>query len=126
MCNTSRGCDLCSRFCSKLLCKHQNECQGLHWRQKQVTIMPSVVHYRCAKCNQLVTYEIVHITNDMKHDAHMVKIFTERSINVLKHNNVNIRKIISLWIKPPPSTRIKQHLITLPIVISQYRKIILG
>ena len=30
----------------------------------------------------------------MKHNAHIVKMFTERSINVLKQNSVNIHKII--------------------------------
>ena len=80
-------------FAQNYLCQHQNECQGLHWRHKQVTIMPTVVHYRCPKCNQLVTHEIVNITDDMKHDAHIVKMFTERSINVLKQNKVNTCKI---------------------------------
>ena len=48
----------------------------------------------CPKYNQLVTHEIVNITDDMKHDAHIVKTLTERSINVLKQNNVNIHKIV--------------------------------
>ena len=91
-------------FAQNYLCQHQNESQGLHWRHKQVTIMPNVVHYRCSKCNELVTHEMVNITDDMKHDAHIVKMFTERSINVLKQNNVNIDyvKSSSLWIKPLP------------------------
>ena len=101
MCNTSRPKNILvgdvifvHDFAQNYLCQHQNECQGLHWRHKQLTIMPTIVHYRCTKCNQLVTYEIVHITDDMKHNAHMVKIFTERSISILKQNNINIHKII--------------------------------
>ena len=113
-------------FAQNYLCQHQNECQGLHWRHKQVTIMLTVVHYRCSKCNQLETHEIVNITDDMKHDAHMVKMFTERSINVLKQNNVNIRKIIKFMDQAPSQYKNKTALITLPIVIYQYRKIILG
>ena len=31
-------------FVQNYLCQHQNEFQGLHWRHKQVTIMPIVVH----------------------------------------------------------------------------------
>ena len=88
-------------FAQNYLCQHQNECQGLHWRHKQVTIMPTVVHYKCHKCNQLVTHEIVNITDDIKHDAHIVKMFTERSINVLKQNNVNIHKIIEFTDQAP-------------------------
>ena len=102
MCNTSRPKEyilvgdviFVHHFMQNYLCKHQNECQGLHWRHKQVTIIPTVVHYRCTKCNQLVTY-------DIKHDAHMVKIFRERSINVLKQNNINICKIIEFMDQAP-------------------------
>ena len=82
-----------------------------------------LVHYRCAKCNQIVTHEIVHITDDMTHDAHLVKVFTEKSIQVIKKNNV---KSSSFWIKHPPSTKIKWPLLTLPILKFLYRKIILA
>ena len=37
----------------------------------------------------------------MKHDAHIVKMFTERSINVLNQNNVNIHKIIEFMDQAP-------------------------
>ena len=49
-------------FAQNYLCKHQNEVQGLHWRHKQVTLMPTVAHYKCSKCQQLVTHEIVHVS----------------------------------------------------------------
>ena len=81
-------------FTQNYLCQHQNECQGLHWRHKQVTVMPTVANYKCCKYEQLVTHDIVHITDDMKHDVHIVKMFTEKSIKVLQNNNVNIHKII--------------------------------
>ena len=53
-------------FTQNYLCKHQNECQGLHWRHEQVTVMPTVVHYVCLRngCKNLVTHEIVHISED--------------------------------------------------------------
>ena len=37
----------------------------------------------------------------MKHEAHIVRMFTERSINVLKQNNVNIHKIIKFTDQAP-------------------------
>ena len=46
--------------------------------------MFTVAHYHCVKCEQLVTHEIVHITDDLKRDAHFVKLFTAKSIDVLK------------------------------------------
>ena len=70
-------------FMQNYLCHHQNEVKGLHWRHKQVMIIPTVAHYRCSKCNELVTHEIVHITDDMKHDAHLMKMFTDKSIQVV-------------------------------------------
>ena len=43
----------------------------------------------------------MHITDDMKHDAHIVKMFTEKSIQVLQNNNVNIHKIVEFTDKAP-------------------------
>ena len=60
-------------FAQNYLCQHQKEVQGLHWSHEQVTIMPTVVHYRCPKCHQLTTHDIVHITDDLKHDALLVR-----------------------------------------------------
>ena len=54
---------------------------------KQVTLMPTVAHYCCVKCEQLVTHEIV--------GQYLVKLFTSRSIKVLKVNNVYVCKIKS-------------------------------
>ena len=70
-------------FAQNYLCKHQREIQGLHWHHDQVTIMPTVAHYICATCKGMVTHEIVHVSDDMRHDAHLVKVFTERSEKVL-------------------------------------------
>ena len=38
-------------------------------------MIPTVAHYICSKkdCNGLVTHEIVHISPNLKHDAHVVK-----------------------------------------------------
>ena len=48
-----------------------------------------------------MTHKIVHVTDDMKHNAHLVKMFTEKSIHVLKDNNVNIHKIIEFTDQAP-------------------------
>ena len=58
--------------------------------------MPTVVHFRCPKCHQLTTHDIVYISDDLKHDAHLVKAFTTKSLAVLKENNVDIHKIIRI------------------------------
>ena len=88
-------------FAQNYLCKHQREVQGLHWCHEQVTVMPTVAHYVCSTCKGMVTHEIVHVSEDMKHDAHLVKVFTERSEKVLKDNKVPIRKIIEFTDQAP-------------------------
>ena len=88
-------------FAQNYLCTHQNECQGLHWHHKQVTVMPTVVHYVCSTCKGMVTHEIVHVTDDLKHDAHIVKKFTERTEEVLQQNAVPIHKIIEFTDQAP-------------------------
>ena len=88
-------------FAQTYLCLHQKEVQGLHWRHKQVTVMSTVVHYKCARWHQLTTHEIVHVSEDLKHDAHIVKVFTARSLSVLRKNKVDIRKIIEFTDQAP-------------------------
>ena len=88
-------------FAQNYLCQPQNEVQGLYWRYKQVTVMPTVAHFKCIKCHQLATHEIVHISDDLKHDAYLVKVFTQKNIQVLKSNNINIHKIIEFTDQAP-------------------------
>ena len=90
-------------FAQNYLCTHQNECQGLHWKHAQVTLMPSVAHYICTEkdCNALVTHEIVHISPDLKHDAHLVKQFTTKAIDVIRKNDINICKIVQFTNQVP-------------------------
>ena len=64
-------------------------------------MMPTVAHYKCSKCEQLVTHEIVHVTDDLKHDAHIVKMFTEKSIKILQNNYINMCKIIEFTDQAP-------------------------
>ena len=94
-------------FAQNYLCQHQNEVQGLHWRPKQVTVMPTVAHFKCSECHQLATHDIVHISDDLKHDAHLLKVFTQKSIQVLKSNNVNICKIIECTDQAPSQCKNK-------------------
>ena len=90
-------------FAQNYLCLHQHEVQAMHWCHQQVTIHPSCVTYRCPiqGCNQLVLHEIVHISDDLKHDAHLVKKFQAANIQVLKKRGVDIRKIIEFTDQAP-------------------------
>ena len=90
-------------FVQNYLCKHQNKCQGLHWKHEQVTLMPTVAHFICPQkeCSALVTHEIVHISPDLKHDADLVKQFTTKSVNVIEISSVLIHKIVQLTDQAP-------------------------
>ena len=90
-------------FSQNYLCSHQNECQGLHWKHAQVTMLPTVAHYICPKkdCNGLVTHEIVHISPNLKHDAHVVKQFTTLAIDVICKNGIKICKIVQFTDQAP-------------------------
>ena len=113
-------------FAQNYLCQQQNKAQGLHWVHKQVTLMPTLAHYCCVKCEQLVTHEIVHISDDLKHNALLVKPFTSKSGEVLKGNIVDIHKIIEFTDQPTSQYKDKLPLITLPIPKYLHRGIILA
>ena len=89
-------------FAQNYLCLHQNEPQGMHWEHKQVTLHPTVVYFRCKGCNNILTHEIGHVSNDLKHDAHLVKKFNEETFEVLHDRGIDIHKII-IFSDPAPS-----------------------
>ena len=86
--------------------------------------MPTVAHYKCSKCHQLVTHEIVHISDDMKYDAHLVKVFTQKSIQVLRSNHITIRKIIKFTDQAPSQYKNKTAFNHLANTTILYRKVI--
>ena len=46
-------------------------------------------------------HEVVHISDDMKHDAHIVKNFRTRTIEALQKNNIAVHKIIQFTDQAP-------------------------
>ena len=72
-------------------------------------MMPTVAHYICPKkdCNGPVTHEIVHISPDLKHDAHVVKQFTTLAIDVICKNGIKIHKIVQFTDQAPPQYKNK-------------------
>ena len=89
-------------FVQNYLCNLQNEPQALHWLHKQATLHPTVVHYKCPvdTCHA-VTPEVVHISNDLKHDMHLVEKFPNATMKVLKDHNVEVHKIIKFTDQAP-------------------------
>ena len=74
----------------------QNESQGMHWDHKQVTLHPTVAYYICPNenCNKMVTHELVHSSDDLKHDANLVKRFHHISVEQIKKQKILIHKTV--------------------------------
>ena len=85
------------------LCLLQNEPQGMHWEHKQVTLHPTVAYYSCPNehCSSTLTHELIHISEDLKHDAHIVKKFVNENIKVVKSHKIKICKIIQFLDQAP-------------------------
>ena len=62
---------------STSLCVYQDEVQSAHWGDRQITIHPVVLHYRC-HCLQNVTEYMIFLTDDLQKDGNMVKAITDR------------------------------------------------
>ena len=63
--------------------------------------MPTVAHYLCTQCKGMVTHEIIHISDDLKHDAHLVKVFTNQAEQILEDGGIAIHKIIEFTDQAP-------------------------
>ena len=89
-------------FAQNYLCELQNEPSAIHWLHKQTTLHPTIVYYRCPHTNCcLVTYKVVHVSNDLKHDAHLVDKFHTTTMDVLKQHNVPVHKIFKFSDRAP-------------------------
>ena len=66
----------------------------MHWEYKQVTLHPTLVYFRWQDCNNISTHEIGHVSNDLKHDAHLVKKFNKKTLQVLEDRGIAICKLI--------------------------------
>ena len=87
----------------------QNEPQGMHWDHKQVTLHPTVAYYICPNenCNKMVTHELVHSSDDLKHDAHLLKRFHHTSVEEIKKQKIPICKIVQFMDQAPSQYKSK-------------------
>ena len=58
-------------------------------------------------CNKLVTHEVVNVSEDLKHNAHLVKCFHDVTLNVLHKCKIPICKIIQFTDQAPSQYKTK-------------------
>ncbi|XP_064597452.1 uncharacterized protein LOC135463917 [Liolophura sinensis] len=80
-------------FAENYTCHFQNECQSAHWCKTQVMIHPVVCIYRKVG-NTPRTHEIVFISDDLKHDAHIVNTISSQTLQILKDDCVSVTKMV--------------------------------
>ena len=94
-------------FAQNYLCTHQNKVQRLDWHHKQVTLMPTMAYYLCPKWHGNVTHKIVHVSDDLQHDTHLVKVFANRSDQILEDSGIAKHKIIEFTDQSPSQYKYK-------------------
>ena len=84
-------------FSENYRCRFQNEATNAYFEQQQVTVHPYMRYYlekqeesledqnnNTKETFKLVKHSIVVISNDTRHDAHAVRIYEEKALEVLK------------------------------------------
>ncbi|KAK6174428.1 hypothetical protein SNE40_017706 [Patella caerulea] len=76
--------------------EYQDESQSVFYSHKQVTVHPVVCYYRCLldSCEEVVKEDLVYLSEDIKHDVHMVNHFENKTIDHLKTSNVPFDNIL--------------------------------
>ena len=70
-------------FSENYKCLFQNEVQSAFFDQTLVTIHPIMCYYR-QKVEDLFKYSITCITDDLKYDSTLVKVFEDRSFAIIE------------------------------------------
>ena len=83
-------------FAQNVLLYSNPEPQSCHWDHLQMTVFPIVVFYRCLDrgCNELVTEEIIHVTEDRGHDLQAVCLFEKTTLEMLLNKDIPIEQVL--------------------------------
>ena len=60
----------------------QDEIQGFHWNQTQCTLHPIMIYYK--QGNDLFSYSICYISDDITHDVDMVNEVIKQTVDFIK------------------------------------------
>ncbi|XP_062621147.1 uncharacterized protein LOC134282769 [Saccostrea cucullata] len=105
---------VCLDFAENYCCRHQDEAQSAHWTYEQVTIHPVVAYYKCTEenCNENVRESVVFISEDHKHDYHLVQHFIAKTNEYLIQGvGLNIEKEIQFSDGAPTQYKSKYNFV---------------
>lgn len=71
-------------FGRNYVCEFQDEPQFLYWIHTQITVHPVVCYYKCNEkgCNSTVKEDVVFLSEDIRHDAHAVNWYENKTFNL--------------------------------------------
>ena len=81
-------------FAENFLCKYQDEVQSAHWGYSQVTIHPTVLSYNCPHCQGTVTDYLIFLSDDLCHDANMVKTILDQKTAHMRSLMEKLEKMV--------------------------------
>ncbi|CAC5406241.1 unnamed protein product [Mytilus coruscus] len=104
---------MCLDFAENYICRHQDEAQSAHWTYEQVTIHPLVTYYQCQEenCHQTVRESLVFISQDHKHDYHMVHHCIVKANTYLLEHLDEIRKQVQFSDGAPTQYKSKYNFV---------------
>ncbi|CAC5406234.1 unnamed protein product [Mytilus coruscus] len=104
---------MCLDFAENYICRHQDEAQSAHWTYEQVTIHPLVTYYQCQEenCHQTVRESLVFLSQDHKHDYHMVHHCIVKANTYLLEHLDEIRKQVQFSDGAPTQYKSKYNFV---------------
>lgn len=91
-------------FARNFIIDFQDEPAGLHWKHDQVTVHPTIIYYPCRTegCKELVTQEVIHISQDLHHDPPAVNTYKEDALSYLKSLGISFDEVL-IWTDQSPT-----------------------
>jgi hypothetical protein len=76
--------------------RYAEEPQASHWYHQSSTVHPVVCYLRCPErdCHEIVTEDLMMISDDLNHDAYAVKAFEDKAIEHLQDKGYELKRVV--------------------------------
>lgn len=74
----------------------QNEVQSVYWDRTTTSIHGTAMYYKCPieNCSERVLHEVIHVSNDHKHDSYFVEKVEQDLLVLMKDFEIAVNKIV--------------------------------